>query len=289
MKGFEAGAVDYIHKPFSDAVVRARVKTHILLREAREQLSCQLTAVHQELEMAHEIQLSILPIEFPKLPGLAIAARYIPMSAVAGDFYDFIAVDAKHLGALIADVSGHGLPAALIASMLKIALSTQSSQASQPAQVLNGLNHMLHGKFRRHFVTAAYLYVDLERNIVRYGGAGHPAILLWSKLQGAVSKLEENGLFLGPFAEATYTSIELPISAGDRLFLYTDGVLECMTEAEEEFGAVRLKQFIESNANRSADGLLDALIGVLWTWAGHAPGTALTDDITLVAIDILPH
>jgi sigma-B regulation protein RsbU (phosphoserine phosphatase) len=287
--GFEVGAVDYIHKPFSDAVMKARVKTHLLLREAHEQLSCQLTAVQQELEMAHEIQLSILPSEPPKLRGLGIAARYIPMSAVAGDFYDYIPVDEKHLGVLIADVSGHGLPAALIASMLKIALSTQSSEAFQPARVLNGLNQLLHGKFRRHYVTAAYLYVDLERNIMRCGGAGHPAILLWSKLRGMASELAENGLFLGPFADATYSSMELPIAVGDRLLLYTDGALECISEAGEEFGADRLRQFLESNSKRSADGFLDALIRELWKWAGQAPGTTLTDDITLLAIDILPH
>ncbi len=288
-EGFGAGAVDYIHKPFSDAVVKARVKTHILLREAREQLSRQLSAVHQELEMAHEIQLSILPSETPKLAGLGIAARYIPMSAVAGDFYDFISVDEKHLGVLVADVSGHGLPAALIASMLKIALSTQSSQAFQPAGVLNGLNQLLHGKFRRHFVTAGYLYLDLERNIMRCGGAGHPPILLWSKLRGAACELEENGLFLGPFAEATYTSMELPIAVGDRFLLYTDGVLECMSKAGEEFGTDRLRQFLECNSGKHAEEFLDALIGELWRWAGQAPGTALTDDITLIAIDILPH
>ena len=82
------------------------------------------------------LQLSILPGETPAVSGLKVAARYIPMSAVAGDFYDFISIDENHLGVLIADVSGHGLPAALIASMLKIALSTQSSEAFRPAMVL---------------------------------------------------------------------------------------------------------------------------------------------------------
>ena len=135
-KGFEVGAVDYIHKPFSEAVVKARVRTHLQLREAHEQIARQLIAINIELEMARQIQLSILPRETPKLNGLDIFARYIPMTSVAGDFYDFIIVDDKHVGILIADVSGHGLPSALIASMLQVALSAQAPHASDPVQVL---------------------------------------------------------------------------------------------------------------------------------------------------------
>jgi serine phosphatase RsbU (regulator of sigma subunit) len=107
--------------------------------------------------MAREIQLSILPQKLPKIHGLEIVARYIPMSSVAGDFYDFIVVDEKHVGILVADVSGHGLPGALIASMLQVALAAQSPHAFDPARVLAGLNRSLCGKFKHHFVTAAYI------------------------------------------------------------------------------------------------------------------------------------
>ena len=142
-RGFQVGAVDYIHKPFSPAVVKARVHTHLVLREAREQLARQLLDINNELEMAREIQLSILPHEIPKISGLEIAARYSPMSSVAGDFYDFIIVDEKRVGILIADVSGHGLPAALIASMLKVVLAAQFPHAFDPARVLTGLNQKI--------------------------------------------------------------------------------------------------------------------------------------------------
>jgi len=286
-QGFEVGAVDYIHKPFSVAVVNARVRTHIMLREAREELSRQLMAINNELEMAREIQLSILPSGTPKIAGLNIATRYIPMSAVGGDFYDFISVDEKHLGILIADVSGHGLPAALIASMLKVALSAQSPHAFDPARVLAGLNQSLCGKFRPHFVTVAYLFVDLEKNVVSHAGAGHPPVLLWRKREGMVRELAENGLFLGPFAEATFSSIQVPLEAGDRLFLYTDGIVEFRSPAGEDFGGDRLRQFIEANHTLSAEHLLETLISQLWRWAEQAPGTAQLDDITLIAVDIL--
>src|SRR6202012_2102299 len=157
----------------------ARVQTHLVLRGIREQLTLQLQTIQKELETARQIQMSILPTEIPKLDGLDIAARYIPMTSVAGDFYDFIAVDEKHIGILVADVSGHGMPAALIASMLKIALSSQVDHATDPARVLLGLNKALCGKFEHHFVTAAYVFVDMEKGTLTYAGAGHPPLLLW--------------------------------------------------------------------------------------------------------------
>jgi len=288
-QAFDVGAVDYIHKPFSAAVVKARVRTHILLREARELLSRQLKAINSELEMAREIQLCILPSDTPKIEGLDIAARCIPMSTVAGDFYDFISVDERHLGILIADVSGHGLAAALIASMLKIALPAQTPHAFDPARVLAGLNRSLCGIFRRDYVTAAYLFVDLEKDIVSYSGAGHPPVLLWRKREGRAREFQENGLFLGLFPEATYSSVQLPLEAGDRLFLYTDGILEFKSPAEEHFGGGRLRQFIEANHGLGAGHLVEALISQLWGWSGQAPGLAQLDDITLLAIDIMSH
>src|SRR5271168_97192 len=192
-RGFDVGAVDYIHKPFSPAVVKARVQTHLVLRGIREQLAQQLLTIQKELETARQIQLSILPSAVPKMAGLDIAARYIPMTSVAGDFYDFIVVDEKHIGILVADVSGHGMPAALIASMLKIALPTQEAHAADPAQVLLGLNRALCGKFQHHFVTAAYVFLDMQNLTLTYAGAGHPPLLLWGGPEG-VRSVEENGL-----------------------------------------------------------------------------------------------
>src|SRR6516165_5945254 len=178
-RGFQVGAVDYVHKPFSTAVMKARVNTHLLLRETREKLAQQLLAIQKELETARLIQRSILPETVPQIDGLDIAARYVPMASVAGDFYDFIVVDNKHVGILIADVSGHGMPAALIASMLKIALAAQSAHADDPARVLQGLNQALCGKFQHHYVTAAYAFVDMAKRKLTYAGAGHPPLLMW--------------------------------------------------------------------------------------------------------------
>jgi phosphoserine phosphatase RsbU/P len=283
--GFEVGAVDYIHKPFSPAVVQARVQTHLVLRNVREQLAHQLQAIQKELETARQIQLSILPREIPGVAGLDIAARYVPMTAVAGDFYDFIVVDEKHIGVLVADVSGHGMPAALIASMLKIAFAAQRSKAADPAAVLLGLNLALCGKFEHHYVTAAYVYFDLEKRILRYAGAGHPPILCWAPGKGVTDVLE-NGMFLGKFDFATYTAVERPIAEGDWCLMYTDGIPETTNPGDEQFGDDRFRTFLGEETCRSADQLADRLQDEVLRWSARGAGEDPDDDITMVAIRV---
>src|SRR5271168_2362137 len=285
-RGFEVGAVDYIHKPFSPAVVKARVHTHLMLRGVREQLAQQLLSIQKELETARQIQLSILPSEIPKIEGLDIAARYLPMTAVAGDFYDFIVVDEKRIGILVADVSGHGMPAALIASMLKIALSAQGAHAADPAQVLLGLNQALCGKFEHHYVTAAYLFVDMQKRTLTYAGAGHPPLLLRDGSSKGVRAVMENGMFLGRFPFATYSSVELPLKSGDRALLYTDGISETANSVGVEFGTDCFKQFLEAEQSISADTFADQLLEELSRWSARDSAEDLDDDITMVAIHV---
>ena len=285
-RGFDVGAVDYIHKPFSPAVVKARVQTHLVLRGIREQLAQQLLTIQKELDTARQIQMSILPSEIPKIEGLDIAARYVPMTAVAGDFYDFIVVDEKHIGILVADVSGHGMPAALIASMLKIALAAQTAHAAEPAQVLLGLNQALCGKFQHHYVTAAYLFVDMAKRTLTYAGAGHPPMLMWGAATEGVHAVEENGLFLGMFEFARYSSVELPLESGGWGLLYTDGISETTNPSQIEFGTERFRQFLATEKNTSADHLADRLLEELSRWSARVAGEDLDDDITLVALHV---
>jgi sigma-B regulation protein RsbU (phosphoserine phosphatase) len=261
MMGLEVDAVDYIHKPFSPAVVKARVETHLQLRGIREQLARQLFTIQKELETARQIQLSILLSEIPKIESLDIAARYVPMTAVAGDFYDFIVVDEKRIGILAADVSGHGMPAALIASMLKIAFSAQVMHAAHPAQVLLGLNQSLCGKFQHHYVTAAYLFVDMEKQTMTYAGAGHPPLLLREGLSKSVRQVEEMVCFSEKFPFATYSSVELPLRAG-------------------------LKQFLATEQSPSADTFASQLLETLPRWSARGSAEELDDDITMVAIHV---
>jgi len=138
-----------------------------------------LLSVENELAIAREIQTSILPSDVPEINNLSFTAAYRPMTAVAGDFYDFIPVDQKRVGFLVADVTGHGVPAALIASMIKVAMQSVVPCAHDPREVLRGLNRILFRQLHNQLVSAAYLWLDTENHKALYSAAGHPPLLRW--------------------------------------------------------------------------------------------------------------
>ena len=238
-----------------------------------------LLAIRSELEIARRIQTSILPEQMPELAGVRVAAKYIPMSQVAGDFYDFLVVDDRRLGVLIADVSGHGVPAALVASMVKVAIAAQSEHADDPAKVMAGLNSVLAGKLQGQFVTAAYLFLDLEKGTGSYSAAGHPPLLHYRAADATVHGVVENGLILGFVPSASYESKALNVASGDRFLLYTDGVLEA-DKGGEEFGEARVKTVLARSA--TAEEICKSVSAAVTAWSQGVAG----DDITIVAVDI---
>ena len=149
--------------------------------------------------------------------------------------------------------------------------------------MLLGLNQALCGKFQRHYVTAAYLFVDMQKRTLRYAGAGHPPLLLWSRSEG-VRAVEENGLFLGKFPQAAYSFVELPLKPGDWALLYTDGVPETTNPSQIEFGTDRFREFLETDQSTLPDQLADRLLRELIQWSGRDLSHDSDDDVTLVAI-----
>ena len=179
-----------------------------------------IAAVSRELETARQIQQSILPKEVPSLPGLAVAAHYDSMTEVAGDLYDFVITPSGQLGMLVADVSGHGVPAAIVASMVKIALAVQEGEIADPGAVLTRMNRALYGRFEKAYVTAVFALIDPAAGTLTYASAGHPSPLL-RRGDGRVESLDERGIVLGFMPDAAYASaVVRDLAAGDR-----DGVL----------------------------------------------------------------
>jgi sigma-B regulation protein RsbU (phosphoserine phosphatase) len=244
-----------------------------------------LLAIESELETARRIQASILPAAVPQLEKARVVAAYRPMAAVAGDFYDFLAADRQGTGFLIADVAGHGVPAALIASMLKVALRTEEGRADEPGELLGGLNRVLGAQLRERFVSAAYLWLDRGARRARYSAAGHPPLLHWRADGGELQRIESNGLLFGVSADARYPVRELALAAGDRLLLYTDGLVESRDAGGEEFGEARLGQVLGGQGGLPAEAIAQGLLAELDRWRPR--GVPQQDDITLIAVDIL--
>jgi sigma-B regulation protein RsbU (phosphoserine phosphatase) len=236
-----------------------------------------LIEVENELATARRIQASILPRALPEISGLRLAASYQPMKQVAGDFYDFLRLDERRVTVLVADVSGHGVPAALIASMLKVAFAQQAAHAADPASVLGGLNGILNGVLDGQFVTAACACIDLAARAITYAGAGHPPALL-VRTTGEVLELAENGLFLGPFRNASYSNARASFHRGDRLVLYTDGIVEAAFTDGEPFGPGRLREFVAARGDSEPAALANALMQT-------APVGEQEDDLTVVVAE----
>jgi sigma-B regulation protein RsbU (phosphoserine phosphatase) len=241
-----------------------------------------LLAVEDELDVARKIQLAILPSSVPRIQHIRMTAAYRPMSAVAGDFYDFIPVDQQRVGILVADVAGHGVPAALIASMIKVAMQAVAAYAQDPAAVLGGLNRILSAQPGSQLVTAAYLWLDMERRAARYSAAGHPPLLCWR--QGKLERIESNGLLFGVAPECDYPVCTLMINPGDRFLLYTDGLTEAQNGRGEFFGDIRLEELVRDNLWRPPAEFADELLREITRW--RPASAAQQDDITIVVIDV---
>ena len=238
----------------------------------------ELSNIQKELEIARSIQVSILPSDFPTSASFRVTARYLPMTSVAGDFYDFLLADDKRAGILIADVSGHGVPAALIASMVKLAATAQIANATSPSNLLNGMNATLLGNTQKQFVTAAYVYLDAEKGELQYSAAAHPAMLILRNAE--VIRVVENGLMLAAFSFATYTTVSHPLISGDRLLLYTDGILEAVNSRDEEFGEERLGALLQATADLTPKETADRIIATVQQWS-----VSQDDDLTVLVCD----
>lgn len=240
----------------------------------------QLGEIQKELEVARNIQMSILPGEFPASATFRVAAKYVPMTAVAGDLYDFLTTDKGHAGLLIADVSGHGVPAALIASMVKMAATAQREQVEHPARLLAGMNKALCGNTQGQFVTAAYVYLDAQAREMRYAAAGHPAMLLLRV--GEVMEIAQNGLLLAATDKAEYVERTMTLKPGDRLLLYTDGLLEAKDRAGRMFGEQALTAALKNTGGLAAADAVQRIIAEVQRWA-----SIQDDDLTALVCDFL--
>jgi sigma-B regulation protein RsbU (phosphoserine phosphatase) len=237
----------------------------------------ELAVIQRELETARRIQSSLLPRRVPRIAGVDIAARYVPMTAVAGDLYDFATPGRSRTGILVADVSGHGVPAALVASMVKLAFASQLERAGDPARVLAAMNRMLCHHAEGAFVTAIYAVLDREAATVAVANAGHPALLV-GRSDGTVVESAERGLMMGLDPDATYGSERLEMCEGDRLLLFTDGIPEAQSPSGEFLDTNRIAEWLMPG-KASADEFADAMLRDLRRWRG---GPVFEDDVTFV-------
>ncbi len=234
-----------------------------------------------QMKTAHEVQARLLPAEPPRLANYEIAGKSLPAYEIGGDYYDFIPLDGDRCGFVVADVSGDGVPAALVMSAFRTLLRTHARQAANPAQLVKIINHLLpEFSGRGDFVTAVYGVLDPADGRFCYTNCGHHPPLLM-RLCGRVEKLERRGPALGVFADGAYDTGEEILAPGDLLAFYTDGVVELANSQGEYFGLGRLEQVLCDARPLPAAGLIQAIIEATRSFTG---ADIYGDDFTLVIL-----
>jgi phosphoserine phosphatase RsbU/P len=239
-----------------------------------------------EMRAARKIQAAILPSSMPTVGPWTVAARYAPMSGVAGDFYGFPLVLPNSLGIILADVMGHGVGAALVASMVKVGVIKAAERGQSPAKILQELNRTLCKEAPGQLASAIYFELNQEGNFARYTAGGQPPPLLWRRSEQRLDPLDSAGLLLGVRREEPYDDNTLHFAKGDRLLIYSDGLTEAENGKGESFGDAVLPDFFVLKQNLLAETFAEALLQSVLAWSvvDSRPGQA--DDITFVIVDL---
>jgi phosphoserine phosphatase RsbU/P len=267
-----------------------------LLTDNLEEMKARNRQMEDDLQLARQVQLALLPRTWPvcRAPDgtrLGFAQLFKPAGGVSGDFFDVIPVSDTAAGLIVCDVMGHGVRSAFVTAIVRTMLEELRRTAAGPADLLRRLNHDLTGLLRRAgdliFVTAACVLVDLSAGLVRYAHAGHPPPLHWSRRRQTVEALPDlariGGPALGLEEDFAYAEAWIPVEAGDRLLLYTDGVTEASNSEGAEFGFQGLSRALREHAAVPWESVPAGLHATAVEFAGHE---ALDDDVCLVGCEV---
>jgi sigma-B regulation protein RsbU (phosphoserine phosphatase) len=276
------GANDYVTKPLDFPVVLARVETHLALRNATREVAAAHERMKNDLEAAAKIQLSLIPKEQPKVEGCTFAWRYRPCDELAGDIFDVFPLAGDRVGLYLLDVSGHGVPAALLSVTLSRVLSQMSTDELTPGALAAHLNRRfpMDPETRQYF-TIAYGELDLAARALTWTSAAHPGPVLVDR-NGRSRALPAEGLAIGWFPHAEYEERREGLAPGDRLYFFSDGVVEAANDEGKEFGIERLQECVSRHREQSLETSLDELLAEVVSWSGD-DGPA--DDVSLLAFE----
>ncbi|MDP7421620.1 MAG: SpoIIE family protein phosphatase [bacterium] len=239
--------------------------------------------MEKELNIAHDIQMNMLPEKAPEVEGLTISARSIPAKEVGGDYFDFVRLDDRRLAMSIGDVAGKGVPAALLMALMRAVIRTEAGRVSSPREVIERVNALvLRDAPPGMYATLFYGVYDLEKKVLTYTNAGHNYPMLLRRKTGKYEALETTGLFVGMFESPDFEEESVELKDGDILVFYTDGVTEAQTEGDrgEMFGLKRLLDVVKDNGQLEPEALRDRIYQEVFDHMGG--NTELFDDITLI-------
>jgi serine phosphatase RsbU (regulator of sigma subunit) len=300
LRALEAGAKDFVSKPFDLAELRARVHNilevrllHLGLEETVRELERSREVIRlktlaererseQELALAEETQKSLLPCCVPQFENYRLRAYNAPTRYVGGDFYDFLQLNSGDWMGVLADVSGKGMSAALLSSMVLGALSMEFHSGTEPQEVLARVNRLLCEKSLPGQFVTLFLFLQNRQGTGQFISAGHNPTYLFRAATGKIQKLFSDAFFLGMFEEATYESRPFHLGPGDILVVISDGVTDAQNPEQEMFGEQRLLQVIRHEAPSGSQAIEKQLLKAI---EAFTQGTEQNDDITFVMVE----
>ena len=237
----------------------------------------------RELEIAKNIQLSLLPTRIPEVAGIRLGGICIPAKEVGGDYYDYLCHDNGRLDLVIADVSGHNVGAALIMSEARTMIRSRSGKFSKPDELLRELNQFLYEDLTKAelFITLFYLQYQPDTRVVEYASAGHSPTLLWQAAQSQCLRLDPEGLIVGVKKDFFYEKDSYKLASGDVMLLYTDGLIEAENDHNEFFGEERLAELLKENHHLQPQELINYIVDQVRLFTGHQN---FKDDVSMIVL-----
>ncbi len=269
------------------------------LERSRREIEAKNRQIEDDLRMARELQMALLPNGYPSFPpglppsesALIFGHCFEPSGTVGGDFFHVEALGAKRASVFICDVMGHDVRAALVTAMLRALLEEAQARIADPAELLGEINRELVKILRLAggvmFATAAAAVVDAEAGKISYALAGHPQPVLMQPSRARCDFLHPLDMRMGPalgiFDQPSYATRIVPLATGDRVLFFTDGLFEVINEQKQEFGQLLLRETIARRTERSLRDVLDGVLQEVRLFAG---GNVLEDDVCLLAVEL---
>ncbi len=261
--------------------ILAAQSAHIIENARLYEKEQALIRLQEEMRLANDIQVNLLPQENPKLAGYDIGGKSIPAKDVGGDYYDFIYLKENDLAFCLGDISGKGIPAALLMANLQASLRGQTLMGIECKNCISFTNNLLFNSTDSNkYATLFYGVLHSDENKITFCNAGHNEPILIDN-SGKVTRLKEGGMIVGILPDITYEEKTIDFQSGSMLLVYSDGITEAMNSSEEEFGEERLIAFLKENKNLPSSQIIESIIKIVKEYAGNVEQM---DDMTLVII-----
>jgi sigma-B regulation protein RsbU (phosphoserine phosphatase) len=301
IKGLEIGGIDYITKPFNKGEVVARVQNQLKIQrltrellERNKELTEKQKLLDEDLIAAGEIQKSLLPLKSPDVKHLDIAWKFIPSYLIGGDIFNFLQLDEENVGFYMIDVSGHGVPSAMVTASVSQILQPQNSSVTKkkideypgyeivsPREVFEILDAEYPlSRFEKYF-TMVYAIINVQDGNILYSNAAHPPPILLRN-DGSCELFEAGGTIIGMGGILPFEEEQKSLNNGDKIIFYTDGVTEFQNHQGEFYGEERFLTILKENRDKKIEALIDAVMKSIKDFGADAE---FQDDISLLGIE----